>query len=213
MGLLVGRTRGGIVILALAACLAGGVAGATTDWFERPYSVELVTTSPSGDETRGALYVGDQRMRVDASEDEVPYVVVYAFEPGAVVMHMLDPIGTTVMSVRFELGDVVELDVLLMGAITLPPQHPQHPCATNPEQATCVGEGLEPLGDAMAERWTIELRDGFGYAEVFALWAAEDDGRILRTEYPDGYRIDFVGYEFGPQPSELFEIPAEYGAP
>ena len=212
MGMLVESARG-VVILALVACLAVGAAGATPEWFERPFAVELVTTSPAGEETRGALYVGDHRMRVDASEDEIPYVVLYAFEPGAVVMHMLDPIGTTVMTFRFAFGDVVELDVLLMGAIVLPPRHPQHPCATHPEQASCVDEGLEPLGDALAERWTIELSDGFGYTEVFALWADEEDGRILRTEYPDGYRIDFVGHEFGPQPPELFEIPAEYEAP
>jgi hypothetical protein len=209
-------TQRTLPLAGLVACLsllaAGDAATAPDGMFARPFSVDLVTTSPADAVTHGALYVGDLRMRVEATEDEVPYVVLYEFAAETVVMRMLDPVSTSVTTFRFDRNDVVELDVLLMGTITLPPGHPLHPCAAHPEQASCHPEGLEPLGEEMAHRWTIELHDGFGYVETFALWAAEDDGRILRTEYPDGYRIDFVNYAYGPQPPELFEVPEEYEA-
>jgi hypothetical protein len=201
--------RAGLLLAALVS-LPWTAFGSAFDWFERPFRVDLVTSDPSGAVTRGSLHVGDAFMRVDATEGEVPYVVLYAFGPEGVVMRMLDPIGTTVMTFTFPRDDVAELDVLMMGAITVPPGHPSHPCATHPAQATCRDEGLEPLAGAMAHRWTIELHDAFGYTEEFALWAAEDDGRTLRTEYPDGYRIDFVNYAFGPQSAELFAVPPEY---
>jgi hypothetical protein len=195
----------------LAVTLPGGWAQEAA-WFERTYSVELVTTSPTGQRSHGALTVGDGRMRIDANEDDVPAVVLFEFMSDRVVMHMLDPVSTTVTTVAFERQGVAELDVLLMGALTVPPHHPAHPCSTHPAQATCAREGTATIAGRLAERWAVELGDGFGYREAFTLWSAVDEGLVVRTAYPDGYRVDFVGYAFGPQPPEAFAIPPDYEA-
>lgn len=179
-------------------------------WFERPFAVRLVTTGPDGDVEHGALYVGDRAMRLEGSEGEAAYVVLYEFREDDVVMRLLDEVSSTVMTVRFPSDEVEELDVLQMGAITMGPEHPAHPCHTAPEQATCAERGSDVVDGEAARVWAIELRDGFGYVERFDAWISETDGRVLRTAYPDGYRIDFVDYEFGPQPAELFGVPPDY---
>jgi hypothetical protein len=203
-----------LVALVIAAALAWAPAAETLAMFARPYRVELVTTGPDGAVGRGALLVGDRGVRLEGSEGDVPYIVIYRYGGDATVMHLLDPVSTTFMTVRFSHEVPVELDLLLVAALVLPPDHPEHPCARHPEQALCRLEARERLRGVPVERWSLTFDDGFGSSgQALVAWVSETDRTVMRTAYADGYAIDFVEYEFGPQPTEAFEVPAEYQAP
>jgi hypothetical protein len=201
-----------LVVVSLTLLLASSASALDERWFERTFAVELVTSAPPGEEptaSLGALYVGDGAMRLEGSEDDVPFVLLYRFAADEVELWILEPVGSTAMRFVFELDGLVEIDVLNMGALVLSPEHPAHPCALRPVQAHCFAEGRDDVAGEGAERWLVELEDGFGYVESFTVWV-DGDGRVVRTAYPDGYVVDFVDFRPGPQPAELFEIPEDY---
>lgn len=199
------------VLIGLSAAW-GGVAAQDSRWFERPFSVVLESTLPDGRTTAGALHVGDHAIRLETVEEEVPFVVLYEFSQTRVVMRMLDAVSTSVLRFDFDLGDVVELDVLRMGVITLAPGHPAHPCQVTPKQAACTFGGTDEIDDRAVQRWTVVTNDGFGFEEQVSLWHDDERGIVRRVSYPDGYVIDFVRYEFAPQSPTLFDVPDEYEA-
>jgi hypothetical protein len=205
------RSRLVVVSLALALAALPLHRGAALDarWFERTFAVDLVTTAPEGEVAAGelgAIYVGEGAIRLEGSEDDVPFVLIYDFRPAEIELWVLELVGTTAMRFVFERGDVVEIDLLGIGALILAPDHPAHPCALWPAQAFCYAEGGDTVRGVAAERWLVELEDGFGYVESFTVWVG-DGGRVLRTAYPDGYVVDFLAFREGPQLPTLFEVP------
>ncbi|MBA2665928.1 MAG: hypothetical protein H0U69_02710 [Trueperaceae bacterium] len=200
------------ILVGIVATFGAFAPAQDATWFERPFSVVLESTLPDGRTSSGALHVGDFAMRLETVEDEIPFVVLYEFSATRVIMRMLDAVSTTVLRFDFDLGDVVELDVLLMGAITLAPEHSAHPCQANPDQADCTFEGFDEIDATVTERWSVVLHDGFGFEERFTLWHDGDRDVVRRLSYPDGYVIDFVRYEFAPQSPMLFDVPDAYEA-
>lgn len=214
-GAALAAVAGVVLVLASVAAAAAPPApptGAWFDgWFRRSFSVDVTTVEPGARAAeRSTLRVGPRAVSLAGAQADVPFVVLYRFADDRVDLHMLDPVSQSVITVAFDPGaEPVELDLIALGSLLVPPGDASHPCRTHPAQAACEEEGREEIDGEVVERWRVHLADGFGFVEAFVLWAGRD-GLVRRIRYTDGTQIDLTGYDLGPQPEDAFTIPDEY---
>ncbi|MGO8914499.1 MAG: hypothetical protein ACLQJR_01165 [Stellaceae bacterium] len=187
----------------LALGLLGGLALAGAPAAAQHFSADLVT-SPAGSAT-GKLYVADGKVRIETPDFPGGFFLV---DGDAKSAYFVRPAQRVFMAAR----QSTRLTRILV------PLDPDDPCGQWQAMAESAGAA------ASGERWqcerlggeTIDGRETVKYRALSPQhrqhdgWVAPDLRFVVRLETEDGAVLELRNITEGPQPPELFVLPAGY---
>ncbi|MDZ7752193.1 MAG: hypothetical protein U5S82_11125 [Gammaproteobacteria bacterium] len=92
------------------------------------------------------------------------------------------------------------------------PDEPGSPCLQDANSLQCTRLGVEKINGREAEKWRF-VAPGQGRSQQAVEWTEWFDKELripIRGEGPSGMVRELNAIEVGPQPADLFEIPAGY---
>lgn len=156
-----------VLIAAMGIGLLAGMGPASAGG---QFSAETVQTTAQGQTTTGKIFVGDNRVRTEASQAGQQFVQISDNANG--VSYVIVPDQRSYMEIR------------VPGAAPLPQGKVADPCA-NLQGVTCRKVGPEAIGGRAATRW--EMTSGTGaQARSLTQWIDDERGTPLRVQTSDG---------------------------
>ena len=176
----------------------------------KQFVVEMTMSSEMGESAGHSIsakyYVGKNRMRMDVAMDGMPSggSHISLFDGDQVTMYMLIPQMKKYMKTVGIAGDLEdEGPALVFGS----PDDDEHPCRSDPN-VSCEKIGADTfLGRPVDKYRVADVEDGNPVESIF--WFDRELLFPIKIEADDG-SMEATSIEIGPQPAELFEIPAGY---
>jgi hypothetical protein len=171
------------------------------------FSADLVYANPSGEVTAssGKLNVADRKIRIETPDLAIGFFIVRI---DAAAAYFIKPSQRVFMDAK----QASELTQLLV------PVDPDNPCRQWQAMAQIAGvtdQGTawrcERIGDeSIAGRRTIKYRGMSPRKEPYLIWIDPRIDFVVRLKADGGSAIEVANIQEGPQPAQLFEIPADY---
>jgi len=89
------------------------------------------------------------------------------------------------------------------------PDEPGHPCQQKGAGLKCTKVGVESVGGRPTDKWEVVATQG---EETFntVMWVDQRLRLPIRAEFPGGVSSELRDVKEGPQPADLFTVPADY---
>lgn len=156
--------------LLIAAIGVGLLTGVTPVSAGVQFSAETVQTTAQGQTTTGKIFVGDNRVRTEGTQNGQQFVQIADNANG--VSYIVVPDQRSYMEMR------------VPAAAPLPQGKPADPCA-NLQGVTCKKVGSEAIGGRAATRWEMTSSAG-GQTRSMTQWIDDERGTPLRVQASDG---------------------------
>lgn len=168
-------------------------------------SATAIQTLPQGKTMTGRLFLSNGKMRQEMTQDGQTRITIT--DPQQNIAWMLNP----------ERKEYVEMKGPPRGAGGMPgsvghaplPDEPGHPCQQKESGLTCTKLGTEAVNGRQADKWEFVAAQGQeSYRTV--MWIDQRMRMPLRAEFPGGMVSELKDVKEGPQPPDLFQVPADY---
>ena len=194
----------------LLISFAGPSAAAAGLGNPKQFVVEMTMSSEMGESAGHSInaiyYVGKNRMRMDMTMDGMPGggSHISLFDGDQVTMYMLIPQMRKYMKTVGIAGDLEdEGPAFVFGS----PDDDEHPCRSDPN-VSCEKIGADTfLGRPVDKYRVADVEDGNPVESI--IWFDRELLFPIKIESDEG-NMEATSIEIGPQPAELFEIPAGY---
>lgn len=192
------------LVLALAALALplGAVWAAPSDV---DFSATAVQTLPQKGAVTGKLYVSKGKMRQEVVQDGQTRITISDADRG--VAWILNPERKEYVEMK---GPTPTAGPAAGAAARPPlPDEAGHPCQQQGAGLKCTKLGSESVNGRTADKWEMVGTEG---QETFRMvtWI---DSRLrlpVKAEFPGGGQSELRDVKEGPQPPELFAVPADY---
>jgi hypothetical protein len=167
------------------------------------FSATAVQSLPQNRTMTGRLYVSKAKTRQETSQDGQTRVTISDAQQGAA--WMLNPDRKEYVEVkspsRGEGGGESSRMPL--------PNEPGHPCTQQGSPLTCTRLGTELVSGRQTDKWEFVATQG---QETYrtVMWVDQRLRLPVKAEFPGGMASELRDIKEGPQPADLFQVPADY---
>ncbi len=189
--------------LALAA-LALPLSAAWAAPSDVEFSATAVQTLPQKGAVTGKLYVSKSKMRQEAVQDGQTRITISDPEQG--VAWILNPERKEYVEMK---GPTPTGGAAAGGGRPPMPDEAGHPCQQQSSGLKCTKLGSETVNGRTADKWEVVATQG---QETFrsTMWVDPRLRLPVKAEFPGGVQSELRDVKEGPQPAELFTVPADY---
>jgi outer membrane lipoprotein-sorting protein len=190
-------------LLALAAVLLplGAASAAPSDL---DFSATAVQTLPQKGAVTGKLYVTKGRMRQEVVQDGNTRITISDADQG--VAWILNPERKEYVEMK---GPAPGGSATAGGGRPPMPDETGHPCQQQASGLKCTKVATETVNGRAADKWEVVATQG---QETFrsVMWVDQRLRLPVKAEFPGGIQSELRDVKEGPQPADLFTVPADY---
>jgi hypothetical protein len=190
-------------LLALAALLLplGAASAAPSDI---DFSATAVQTLPQKGAVTGKLYVSKGRMRQEVVQDGNTRVTISDTDQGTA--WILNPERKEYVEMK---GPTPTGGAGAGGGRPPMPDEAGHPCQQQGSGLKCTKVATEAVNGRTADKWEVVATQG---QETFrsVMWVDHRLRLPVKAEFPGGVQSELRDVKEGPQPADLFTVPADY---
>jgi hypothetical protein len=176
----------------ILATLATPVAAQPTQ-----FKANVMSKDGDGKIASGTVYFGGAKIRTELTSDGQNMVAL--IDPAAKMQYVLMPSEKVYM--QMPIGQGPGSIMVIYG-----PSDPTNPCASGSGNTNCVRGGTESVNGYETVRWNYTNSAGEGTRA----WVSTRLRFPIKTQVDDGSTMEFSNIAEGPQPANLFAIPAGY---
>ena len=169
------------------------------------FSATAVQTLPQKGAVSGKLYVSKSKMRQELVQDGQTRITISDADQG--VAWILNPERKEYV----EMKGPAPTGGPTAGAAGRPPMPDEagHPCQQQGSGLKCTKLGSESVNGRTADKWEVVATQG---QETFRsiMWVDLRLRLPVKAEFPGGVLSELHDVKEGPQPPELFAVPADY---
>jgi hypothetical protein len=172
---------------------------------EVEFSATAVQTMPENRTMTGKLFNSKGRVRQEMSQDGQNRITINDLQEN--IAWVLNPDRKEFVEVKGPPagsgGDRPQPGRMPM------PDDPSHPCQAHDAALKCNKLGTELVGGRQADKWEFVATQGQETHRT-VMWIDQRLRMPIRMDLPGGMTSELRDIKEGPQPAELFKVPADY---
>jgi outer membrane lipoprotein-sorting protein len=168
-------------------------------------SATAVQSLPQGKTMTGRLFLSKGKMRQEMTQEGQTRITIT--DPQQNIAWMLNPERQEYVEMK---GPPQGAEGTSAKAERAPlPDEPGHPCQQKDSGLTCTKLGTEAVNGRPADKWEFVASQGQETYKT-VMWIDQRMRMPLRAEFPGGMVSELKDVKEGPQPADLFQVPADY---